>query len=339
MHILLVSQYWLPENGVPQRRWAWLTGLLTAAGHRVTVLAPPPHYRRDVDPRTWARERSYRTAADFEEGPHGERILRTAFMPTGESLTSRSLGQLYAAAGQAAAALRVRCDSRDSRGSRHGGGATPVDVVVGTVPALPTALVTPMIARLLGVPYGIDLRDPWPDLIAEADRFNEATGRASLRERVLRSGPLQVVRPVATTAMRRALRGATALAVTSSSFAGTCAASSTAAARRCPRCATSSRRWSTPAHWERSGRMPALTASRCACSTPGPWAAPSASTTCSRPPASPATSSARSSSCASSAPATAARRMERMKNFLCVVLVMFGRSPDITPGCSGGART
>lgn len=42
MRILVVSQYWYPDNGIPQHRWAWLSRTLTEAGHTVNVVCPHP---------------------------------------------------------------------------------------------------------------------------------------------------------------------------------------------------------------------------------------------------------------------------------------------------------
>ena len=52
MRILLVTQYWYPENGVPQRRWSWLAKILIDAGHEVCVVAPPPRNSRSIDDAT-----------------------------------------------------------------------------------------------------------------------------------------------------------------------------------------------------------------------------------------------------------------------------------------------
>lgn len=46
--ILIVSQYWYLENGVPQRKWMWLTKILVDAGHEMSGIALLPHYERQV---------------------------------------------------------------------------------------------------------------------------------------------------------------------------------------------------------------------------------------------------------------------------------------------------
>ncbi len=201
MHVVIVSQYWHPENGVPQRRWAWLTQHLTQAGHNVTVITPPPNYDR-------AEKRAQRSQSKPETGPHGETILRCSFLPTGNSLISRALGQASIAGFMLSRAL-------GPNGLRTTNNNQPVDLVIGTVPAIPTAFVTQAIAKALRVPYVIDLRDAWPDLLQQARRWNEATGTTSWRERLLNSGPMYVIERAVRVAMYSTLRNAHAVMVTS----------------------------------------------------------------------------------------------------------------------------
>src|SRR5699024_12377064 len=44
MRIVLLSHYYYPEVGAPQRRWRILVDHLRAAGHDVITVAPHPHY-------------------------------------------------------------------------------------------------------------------------------------------------------------------------------------------------------------------------------------------------------------------------------------------------------
>ena len=97
MKILVLSQYWHPENGVPQRRWTWLTKLLQNAGHEVLVVAPPPHYKRSISMATWLRDGGLIPALHEETGPNGERILRSGYFPSGRSLARRILNQGWTA--------------------------------------------------------------------------------------------------------------------------------------------------------------------------------------------------------------------------------------------------
>lgn len=93
------------------------------------------------------------------------------------------------------------------------------DVVIGTVPAIPTAFVARFVARLLRVPYVIDLRDAWPDLLAVSHRWNEATGTLSFRERLIRRGPIRVLLAAVDRLLRSSLLHATAVITTSTSHA------------------------------------------------------------------------------------------------------------------------
>ena len=65
------------------------------------------------------------------------------------------------------------------------------DVIIGTVPALPTAVVTYFASKVLRTPYVIDLRDAWPDLLSQSDQWNRSVGSRSFRELLLSHGPLQ----------------------------------------------------------------------------------------------------------------------------------------------------
>ncbi|MGP6175291.1 glycosyltransferase family 4 protein [Corynebacterium sp. A21] len=206
MKILVLSQYWHPENGVPQRRWTWLTKVLVEAGHEVTVIAPPPHYLRNLSVKEWLRERKFSSHREVGSGPSGERIIRSGFVPAGSSLTQKVLNQSTVALGSLWVVFK-----------RPGvlKGYQP-DLIIGTVPALPTALTTRLSSLILRAPYVIDLRDNWPDLLGQAGDWNKGTGRTSLREKILSRGPLQLVSTATKFTMGRVLSDAAGLIVTSS---------------------------------------------------------------------------------------------------------------------------
>lgn len=182
MKILVLSQHWYPENGVHQRRWSWLSELLTQAGHEVTVICPPPHYQRKVDFPAWVRSMK-ETQPELETGPSGEKILRSIYLPAGRSLIARALNQGTVATGTLFALF-----SRD----KHLKNFNP-DLVIGTVPAIPTAIITPIVAKILKAPYVIDLRDAWPDLLTQRDQWNEGTGLKSSNGGGITGIPMKVL--------------------------------------------------------------------------------------------------------------------------------------------------
>lgn len=203
MHILVISQYWEPENGVPQRRWSWFSEILKSAGHEVVALVPPPHYETKITVKSWLsqnfKRRKYSDCFPSEEG-----VVRTGFFPGGNGIARKALNQVIVALSQIATVARVRRSS-----------SFKPNLIVGTVPALPTAFVTRVASLVLGVPYIIDLRDAWPELLEESRRWNESVGHISLHQRILNKGPLQFAKWVVKGVLKRSLAQATAVTVTS----------------------------------------------------------------------------------------------------------------------------
>lgn len=206
MKILIISQYWAPENGVPQRRWSWLTGILEAAGHSVTVIAPPPHYNRGPSVREWWKSGLFRARTEYKEINQVETVVRTGFFPAGKSLTQRILNQAAVAAAAIWVLIKKPGVLREYK----------PDLIIGSVPALPTAFVTLIASKRFRAPYVIDLRDAWPDLISEHGRWNSGLGAPSFREKLLSRGPVQVLGLITKWAMNFSLRNSDALIVTSS---------------------------------------------------------------------------------------------------------------------------
>ncbi|KXZ57309.1 putative glycosyl transferase [Brevibacterium ravenspurgense] len=158
MRIFLLTHYYAPEIGAPQRRWRELVTGMIAAGHQVAVCAPVPHY-------------PYRSASDvggtdektmvWADGPHGERLLRLPYLPTSGSMAGQLIDQSWSSlfAVRVAAAMRT---------------AKP-DVVISTTPGLPMLFTGDIVARMLGVPHIAEIRDAWPDLIADSSLVRTAT--------------------------------------------------------------------------------------------------------------------------------------------------------------------
>lgn len=204
--VLVLSQYWAPENGVPQRRWSWLTSLLTQQGHEVLVVAPSPHYERSISVKYWWKNKLYRASSQHGTGQSGERIVRSGFLPAGPGISGKVLNQAAVALGQLWMAIKLPKVIEEF-------GA---DLVIGTVPAIPTAFVTYVFSRRLKIPYVIDLRDAWPDLLNEARNWNHSVGVKSHREKALELGPMQVLITSTRLLMNLVLRHAKAILVTSS---------------------------------------------------------------------------------------------------------------------------
>ncbi|RMI12582.1 glycosyltransferase family 4 protein [Cellulomonas triticagri] len=161
MHIVLVTHHYLPEVGAPQRRWAALSARFVAAGHRVTVLTPPPHY---PEGRAGDLTEDLRVHA-VATGPGGERIHRVRFREHGSDLRSRTRDQAVAAAHSVIV------------GWRRLRGPDQPDVVVATAPGIPSLGAGHVLARALGVPLVVEMRDAWPDLIAPSGMWGDARRR------------------------------------------------------------------------------------------------------------------------------------------------------------------
>ncbi|MGO1408508.1 MAG: glycosyltransferase family 4 protein [Brachybacterium sp.] len=151
MRLLLLTHYYAPEFGAPQRRWSALIARFLAAGHQVTVAAPVPHYPAGRP--TPTQRRTHRPGS-VERGRHGETILRTAYLPHRADIASRTADHLVAAT-DALRRLRRRFARAGSR----------PDVIVATAPAIPTLMVGRTLSLLWDVPLVVEMRDAWPDLV------------------------------------------------------------------------------------------------------------------------------------------------------------------------------
>ncbi|PAT08268.1 glycosyltransferase family 4 protein [Corynebacterium hadale] len=205
MKILVFSQYWAPENGVPQRRWQWLTELLIGEGHELLVVAPPPHYLRKVQLGDWIKQRKSYRVGRIDRGVHGEQILRSGFLPAGNSVTEKIVNQASVAVGMSLELVK----SRETLTRFN------PDLIVGTVPAIPTALVAFLASRVMRTPYAIDLRDAWPDLLDQSSEWNRGLGKKSFKELLLSRGPLQILQFTVRKVLDMVLERADGLIVTS----------------------------------------------------------------------------------------------------------------------------
>jgi glycosyltransferase involved in cell wall biosynthesis len=171
MRVTVLVHYYPPEIAAAARRLDGLVSRWTELGAAVTVVCPVSHYPRGTRLPEAAGQRSWVGA----DGPHGERVVRVPFLRTGSAGAGKLADQIVSAVGSSLPAA-----------------GRPADVVVGSLPGLPTLLPvwTTHLARR--APVVLDMRDSWPDLIEEAEL-----------------GPAWVRRPLSrfTTALQRRAAG------------------------------------------------------------------------------------------------------------------------------------
>jgi len=166
LHIGLVTHHYAPEIGAPQRRWGALVPRFVAAGHRVTVLTPPPHYPSGTAEGLPPELR----AGAVTTGEHGETIHRVRFRRHGPDLLSRTVDQ-----GVAAADSVLRGTARLGRPGRR------PDVLIASVPGIPSIGAGVALSRLLRVPLVVEMRDAWPDLIGPSGVMSGGSGSGRRR--------------------------------------------------------------------------------------------------------------------------------------------------------------
>lgn len=172
MRILLLSHYYWPEVGAPQRRWATLVKHFVERGHQVIVAAPHPHYpHRNRDEFFGSAVGRLRNRVDaklggvWEDGELGEKIMRVPYLHSGSSMARQLLDQGVAAV-CAVNAIMARMRGRNAP-----------DVVISTTPALPFLFAGDTVSRLLDVPHIAEVRDVWPDLISDLSLVTNAVGK------------------------------------------------------------------------------------------------------------------------------------------------------------------
>ncbi len=149
MHILLITHYYAPEIGAPQRRLSALVSRWRQRGFDVTVLCPPPHYPEKFSTCQLRTEKNRAFAR--EKGEFGETIVRMPYVLHGYRGSFRALDQLVTAAAATVTALV-------SRGKNF-------NLVVSTVPGLPSLFAGVLTAKVLQVPHIAEIRDAWPDVV------------------------------------------------------------------------------------------------------------------------------------------------------------------------------
>lgn len=171
MRVLLLTHHYPPEMGAPQQRWEGLVEWFIANGHDVAVITPVPHYPSG---RVWP-EAAGLVAGTVHHGSHGEVVHRAAYRTTTGSVWSLLTDQVIGAAHSVWLARRFAGDARP-------------DVVITTVPALPSLISGVVVSRLMRRPLVLEMRDAWPDLLAVIDRWDgeRVTGRQHVKRSLAR---------------------------------------------------------------------------------------------------------------------------------------------------------
>ena len=207
MRILLLSHYWAPEVGAPQRRWHRLAESLISRGHEVAVLTPAPHYPGGrLLPGGGAH-----AAGSIRRDVTGAMVHRTMFRPYDSGVCGRGIDQVVAAA-----------DSVRLGVARFRGADRP-DVILGSVPGLPTLPAALAVGRILHRPVVVELRDAWPDLLLSAAQWSPPPACSSTGPQACRTRGLDVVcrgaRSFLPPLITRLEREAAAVVTTTDSFA------------------------------------------------------------------------------------------------------------------------
>lgn len=146
--LLIVTQHYAPEITACAFRWTPLARAMAAQGAEVTVLTCFPNYPSGRIAAGYQNALRSVEAASAASG--GVRVIRAWTWPAGESgVLPRALNQLaFLSAGRFAAE-----------------GLRPFDAVLGTSPPLGAAELGAALAARWQVPFVMEVRDLWPDVI------------------------------------------------------------------------------------------------------------------------------------------------------------------------------
>ena len=156
MNVLVLTHYYPPEIGAAQRRLGALVARWRSAGAQVKVVAPLPHYpagRRLPGQRGVYRGRT---------GPAGETVVHVPFLPTTRGGPLKFADQVVAAVSSLPPSLA----------------GTRPDVVLASLPGLPTLVPALAARRRWRTPLVLEMRDAWPDLLSESGVAGGRLGRS-----------------------------------------------------------------------------------------------------------------------------------------------------------------
>ncbi len=151
LDIMVVSQFFTPEMGAPAARFHDFGRLLVERGHRVRVVTGFPNSPSGQIPA------DYRGRFRQREWIDGIEVLR------GWIYASPRLSKLTKSMGFASYGFSASLWALLARG--------PVDVVIATSPPPSVGIPGLLASRLRGVPLVFDVRDIWPEAIAQSGRL------------------------------------------------------------------------------------------------------------------------------------------------------------------------
>lgn len=153
MHVLILSQYFLPETGATTNRIVSLAKGLQQRGHRVTVVTAKPNHPEGVVPE------EYQGGLIRRDEQDGIPTIHTAVYTTPKTtFATRILNYTTFMASAVLGAVRAEGN---------------VDVVLASSPPLFVGPAGWIAARLLRAPFVFDVRDLWPDLAVAMNELND----------------------------------------------------------------------------------------------------------------------------------------------------------------------
>jgi glycosyltransferase involved in cell wall biosynthesis len=159
MHILVLSDNFVPEQNAPALRTRDHCRRWVEDGHQVTVITTIPNFPTGVP------QYGYRNHFRQEEVIEGIRVVRVwSYLAPNEGVVRRALDFLsFAVMGYLA------------------GRREKPDVVLATSPQLLTGLAGHWLSHAKRVPWVFEVRDLWPDSVLAVDAMNEGFAIRSLR--------------------------------------------------------------------------------------------------------------------------------------------------------------
>ncbi|WP_087005390.1 glycosyltransferase family 4 protein [Gulosibacter sp. 10] len=168
MRILLLTHYFAPETGAPQRRWGAFVREFSEAGHEIAVMCPPPHHPEGRVPKQYRA--SLRPGSSQRERQR-VRVFRVGYLPHRGDIVTRTMDHLVSSCSSIRRARKV---------ARQG--IFRPDVVIATAPAVPTLLAGQRLARYFAVPFIAEMRDAWPDLVTHVGGATGGSLKSSIKE-------------------------------------------------------------------------------------------------------------------------------------------------------------